>query len=1306
MGKYNKQWLEIPKYLINKKKLAEVILLISRNKYNITIQNLESELNEICIKDDKNIKGFTLFESLIFIEGTNRNFDEPNKMGYIWEYIFGKIIKRINYGSSNVTKELKEIETILTKLFGEVIVLMTTFQDGIDQISIIEINIIEPNKYSLDYYEDQFGDSFSDDIYSVIRIISTPRNKKDIIIYNPLYKEICGNNPIINKLKYNQTILDNMDSNNLNQNRGLSFDIQKIFDQIPENIIPNAYFCIDNNIPKDIITYKYANVYGRDKILKNIGNLISGAGDANKFMSKLYKTGLIAYDFNSFSQDFYRLCPTDEFNYLEKKFDDIIKYNGKRIFYSCYTNDKLYNKIMTRSLNPRLNYVYFTDGGDNYSDMPLLSLHYDFSKSYIYQRHPNFPKKSNDVIIPIESSQLLILKIKIEDEKFDTNNITCLGRTIFVKNEDGSSYAIKIKKQNEDIREINKEKQIINWITDNPKTRSIFKYLSGNEKNRVEIEPVNNLPELILEKLNEQIINSGNGYSLDITDGVYKYITYKINDADVELNELIGFLDSVYNDCYKKNKYTSEKKYNDCVKEVQLSLSKKIETNLESAHFRIYLEEAKYTICSDECFFKKSILNLTQLGKLVSNGFVHASLINMFHNVQHNRRFITIANLLDVQENRRGIGRLSNIFDSSLFSNFRWNGIADFAEISTLDELKEMLLSTLNTTNINNHLSMTLNPDKFVELEALQSQYFSWFIILLRKVFIVDKKVDKQYLKNLLYEGMAFYISAYLNKDTNFTKNLINELGLKNNFEIVINQIEYFLSRDFPKDLRNNVNDYVIEKLYKNKIFERHTEIKLPELVSPNEINNMNNMVYDNEFIDYLYSKLSFRENLAKYLENRLESEFNELRFFANHRLLVMSDRLDYNLIKQGILKLINENNDYKELINNLYINDSIERLSNTNPRGWATVIIVNKNTILKVDYLGWFYFLSMQIENSNKLILKTDKLQEIIGYTLDARTIRKENEGIVLVIDTNGIADTPETIVDNLWMRLYPKIDAGAVNGSIPYQEIFNIMNILFFYAIELKNYNREMISKKDLDNMILNNYINKSDRLNKNNFLNKLWMDIIGTIGYNHVLKTKNNLSKPIIYKNEIILNLRISELFDKYLINTNNTKIDVNKLLCLINIILTKIKFIGTQNIKRISKIITNLIISNMLPKNHLTTELLVSINKHINNYKMMINAYNQNIQDYSNLENNIKKIFKSHKKQPNRKFDFINYDELYEVIYYNMDMIDIKKSNIIPNMSDEILFDKLFVGYKFRGEPDLNTLIELINLLTNVIKSTIL
>ena len=92
-------------------------------------------------------------------------------------------------------------------------------------------------------------------------------------------------------------------------------------------------------------------------------------------------------------------------------------------------------------------------------------------------------------------------------------------------------------------------------------------------------------------------------------------------------------------------------------------------------------------------------------------------------------------------------------------------------------------------------------PDKFVELEALQSQFFSWIIILLRKFYILDKRRNSIYVESIIYQGMIFYLSAYLNKDQYFIKTLINELKLTSHFKIIVNQFEYFLSRTFPKDL-------------------------------------------------------------------------------------------------------------------------------------------------------------------------------------------------------------------------------------------------------------------------------------------------------------------------------------------------------------------------------------------------------------------------------------------------------------------------------------------------------------------------
>ncbi|QKF94807.1 hypothetical protein QKU48_gp1349 [Fadolivirus algeromassiliense] len=1224
-------------YKLNSEYIDKIKKMLSNDSYNIDILNLETEINKLCKKD---ASGETLFDCLY-----NTNRDVLNYP--LIHYILSKIIRKINYGSSTTVSELNEIETVLKKLFGKVIVLMTNFQVESEKVVIIEIHIDNYDPEDIKFIKSKYDeDDDAIDMYSIYRIIITSPHKEKQ--FDKIFYDVAHDCNSKNYLFDKDTRITSYDQ-----------DIKII----PNNVRAGTLQCINNKdvINKDIVRFRYANGYGRNNILKSINKDINRPSRVKQLMNILYNLGLVNYELNISNQYLYRLCPTDEFKTIESAFNGMLKYSGKNVLYAYYTDANLYNKIITRILNPKLNYVYFVDGGDNYSDMPLLSLLYDFTKSYSYQKHQTFPKIGiADKIIPINSNELSKL------HSIDKNSIVCVGRTIFIINPT-DIRAIKIKKGKEDINEIDKEKKIINWLTTDTKTKDIFSYLSGNEKNTVEIESINNLPKFVLEMLDQQIVNSGNGYTLDKTSNNYIYITYKINSLDLQLTDFIGYMSEIYDQCYKKTKYSSEAEYLKCIEDAKSALKRKIETKLSAIEFTQYLEECRVDNidkCSNESFFKKSMLNLMQLGKLVANGFVHTSLINMFHNVQHNRRFITIANMLDVQDHRRGIGRLSNIFDSSMFSNFRLIGVADFAEISTLDDLKQMLIDTLETTNPNHHLSLTINPDRFVELEALQSQFFSWIIILLRKIFIVDRKVDKVYLSNLIHEGIIFYLSSYLNKNPYFIRSLISELKLKNNFDIIINQLEYFLSRTFPQDMRYKNDKEIIENLYKNRIFERHTEIELPDVMLSEELNQLINYNIDNmitSLSDKEIELLFKNDKLGKLLEEDLPGENNDTLTIINkeyNRPEKWQSFTDYDSYYPEIIQLILRASKKNGQISKLFsrVNMSVKKIGDTNPRGWCTIMIVDKENIISIDYLGWFFFLSMQIENTDTLIVKDDELEKIIGYKLDSRSLRKESKGVVIVIDKNTTNDNAETIITNIWNRLYPKIDAGAVNGSIPYQELFNIMNILFFHTIILKDYKNDSITKKELDAIILKDYINPINKFNRDNILNHIWMDVVNYI------KNRVSMDLKLSIKDGLIFNLRLGNLLDEYLINYEGyAKVDILKLLNLINVIFDKKIELTNQNIKKIIKIISSLIVKNLLSNDQNTKELIVSIHK--------------NIKD----------------KDITTATPFNSYHELYYTLGLSTYEIKSSENNILHFMSDNVLFDKLYVPYK--DTTEYNKLVEL-------------
>jgi len=178
-------------------------------------------------------------------------------------------------------------------------------------------------------------------------------------------------------------------------------------------------------------------------------------------------------------------------------------------------------------------------------------------------------------------------------------------------------------------------------------------------------------------------------------------------------------------------------------------------------------------------------------------------------------------------------------------------------------------------------------------------------------------------------------------------------------------------------------------------------------------------------------------------------------------------------------------------------------------------------------------------------------------------------------------------------------------------------------------------------LDGIILNDYINGRNKINKDNILNHLWMDVISHI------QMDIQMDKKILIKHEILFNLRFGELTDTYLLNFDGyAKVDIQKLLSLIKIIFSKKVTLYPQNIKKLIKIISNLILKKLLQNDQSTKNLLTLINETIKKQDVI-----------TILDENKQKLYK------NLGFD------LYEK--------DINKNNILYFMGDKLLFDKLYI-----------------------------
>lgn len=1126
--------------------LNETFLLknfdIDKEKFKlpINLNTFEKLINNLIKIDASLFSGKSKIETLKSYTTKYENFN-------LFKIIFTELIDNLTLTKTDTGK----LDDLLNKLFGKEVtirVFLTEINSYYtkDFVYMLEIYFLNLNFYrSYQVKLDYFGKFYSGDL--------TEKKLSEIVYFEIkesrqfVYDSIQFNTKNINK---------ELNKNFINENIKFGYYLKIVFDR---NEKESFYF---NDILYE--TSKYGNIYGREIFLKD--NLILINNNEYNFVinliNKIYSLDVLNFvstRVDKSIQNLFKLSYNDydQFkNQFEEKLQLSYMTDPRKTLAYLHNFDKINNTFIQKSINPKVNYVEFRDYGDNNSDQILLSLFFDFSNSYNYKRYNNFPTVTTFDMIKGD----ILSKLPINDPL--DNSVFCLGRTIFIKTQNGLE-GIKLKKDKEDIRELIKEKRIINWISDHPELKKKFSYLKGNNKNNIEIEEISKLPGWLVIKLNQEIEKSNSGYTIDISNNNYYYITYDINNVSIELSNFMDFINQMYENC---KIFDNQTEYNKCIENVEKNLKEKINVSLQAIDFIKYLENCKNDTCSEEMFLKSSIMNLVQVGYLVSEGLVHSSLINMFHNIGHERRFITIANLLDVQAHRRGIGRLSVVFDISKFSNIRILGIADFAEIITLDDLGEKLYKSLQETNRNNYLKLTTNPEKLIELEALQSQFFSWVMVLIRKYFIIDKaylldednQIElKNKIKKNIREGLIFYLSAYLNKKPSEINSFINSLKLEVNFDIMVNQFLYFLTRKFVDDFSYPDNKVIIEKIYNNKIFQRHTKVTLP------------------------------------FIKNIKPNVFSEYT-----------------------------------------IDEFVGEISSVNPRGWCTVVLIN-NEEKPVDYknMGWFYFISDENPESHQLLVESSELEQLLGYKLHPATSRqvinsfeeKKRAGIVLVINNSQTNETNENIFKNVWERLYPKMDAGPVNGSIPYQELFNIMSTIFINSIIVKTNNLEL-DKDKINTFMMQNKI--SSEQNTNNLLNNLFAEtiVISDLSAQKFLDSDSSLNKiPRDFGMKFLLNCNIRiEFLLQRIIKATDLNIYSQKIMNII------------KNILFLSNLYEIKVNDNKTHYNHNP----IFINNNILGLELLIKI-NKNILDNPNLKNILSKIIilgENYKPMPMNFFKF--------------------------------------------------------------------
>ena len=135
-----------------------------------------------------------------------------------------------------------------------------------------------------------------------------------------------------------------------------------------------------------------------------------------------------------------------------------------------------------------------------------------------------------------------------------------------------------------------------------------------------------------------------------------------------------------------------------------------------------YLSYAEDNLDSLNLIRNKSF---SQLRQLLDMGYVHSSLIALFHNSETARLFYTTADANGRWLGRYGLGRLNCPYQATKYSNIRKIGLADFDEIISFDEWREKIMG-----DPDGPVNIQINNKNNVALLELAMNYFlSWTLI-------------------------------------------------------------------------------------------------------------------------------------------------------------------------------------------------------------------------------------------------------------------------------------------------------------------------------------------------------------------------------------------------------------------------------------------------------------------------------------------------------------------------------------------------------------------------------------------------
>lgn len=225
---------------------------------------------------------------------------------------------------------------------------------------------------------------------------------------------------------------------------------------------------------------------------------------------------------------------------------------------------------------------------------------------------------------------------------------------------------------------------------------------------------------------------------------------------------------------------------------------------VESEEYFKYLSDPDLT---EEKFQESLSLNLHDLFILAQHGFIHTSLIELFHNIEEGARedggkYLWMVELVRPDGPNFGAGRLHGWAKAVRYPNFRLSGIADFAEIEHVDELVKG--GNVFSKHMDNNLlrfPVELRK-KFTQMSFMGDIFLSAVLTLAKRERQLNRwnwqneaslePVALQ-LKNLFLQAYEFYLSGYPAEEGN-----IMRLAETVDWQRMARQMAFFMASDNP----------------------------------------------------------------------------------------------------------------------------------------------------------------------------------------------------------------------------------------------------------------------------------------------------------------------------------------------------------------------------------------------------------------------------------------------------------------------------------------------------------------------------